>query len=175
MERKNLLKSRVPNPKYPKLIIPVGIPGSGKSTWAKSLFPWYYGQTVAIHSSDDIREELTGDATTQTSNNEVFETFHHRIHYDLDLWQSGVVFADATNLTRDARKKLIAIADMRNAEKHLVIFGNLTQAVKRNQERERVVPDHVMQKMLDKYEYFRVQLIQELDWYDSVTDIKSFS
>ena len=50
-------------------IMMVGLPGSGKSTWAKN----FADKEVDIHSSDDIREELLNDINSQENNSLVFD------------------------------------------------------------------------------------------------------
>lgn len=151
-----------------KLFIPVGIPGCGKSTFVQTHL------SCAIeHSTDAIREELTGDASSQVKNDTVFKLFHERIALDLDVGYD--VFADATNLTRKARAMLWHIADDYEAEQHLIIFGNCDQAVVRNQRRARVVPEQAMLRMLENFERFKIELIQERDHYTSITEIRSFA
>lgn len=54
----------------PKLIITVGPPGSGKTTYAKKYIEEHPG-TVHL-SSDKIRAELWGNEAIQGDNNEVF-------------------------------------------------------------------------------------------------------
>lgn len=150
-----------------KLVILVGIPGSGKSTWAKSMLPDF-----VYVSSDDIRESM-GDVTDQSRNSEVFGTFHRRIEMNLRIGND--VVADSTALDERARTTLRALARRNDAEVHLVVFANLDQAVVRNAQRERVVPEHAMVRMLDKYERLRLSLAQESNLYTSITEIKSYT
>jgi predicted kinase len=167
-----------------ELIIPVGIPGCGKSTLAETFFN---KTTDSIWSTDQIRS-LWGDVNDQSNNDEVFRRFHQAI-YD-DLSDGFRVFADATNLTNKARTTLRALAAQATDERaiiyrglpekeikvrvHLVIFTNPDQAVLRNSRRERVVPNDVMMRMLENYERFRLDLVQERHLYDTVTEIRSF-
>lgn len=147
------------------LIILVGIPGSGKSTWSKKLFPDH------VHvSSDAIRAELS-EETDQTRNGEVFEIFFKRIGYALKAGRN--VVADSTALDSRARMELRLCAAINGNPTHLIYFSNCDQAIVRNQNRDRVVPAHVMIRMLDKYERFRRDLADESKWYDSITEIRS--
>jgi len=149
-----------------KLFILVGIPGTGKSTWAEA----HHGRDVIV-SSDAIREELFGDVTDQEHNREVFDTFHARIR--LGLLDGNDVVADSTALDRFARNNLLKLARSYVAEAHLVFFDNPLQGMLRNTERERVVPDHAMKRMLAKSEEFRRDLSDEKVNYKSITRIGS--
>ena len=60
-------------------IMLVGLPASGKSTYAEKLRKDGYH----IHSSDKIREELTGDVNSQDKNTDVFVELHKRVKLDL--------------------------------------------------------------------------------------------
>jgi predicted kinase len=153
----------------PKLIIPVGIPGCGKSTYADRFFP-------IVYSSDAIREELSGDATNQDINADVFGVFHRRIEHAFAILAPDDecdVFADSTNLRDFAREKLRAIADRVGVETHVILFDNNHQAVDRNNFRKRVVPADVMVRMLDQFERAKVDIYTER--YDSITVIKEIS
>ena len=55
-----------------KFIMLVGLPGSGKSTFAKNL-------GYNIFSSDELRKELWGDESKQGNNTELFTELHRRI------------------------------------------------------------------------------------------------
>lgn len=66
----------------PKLMLLVGLSGSGKSTIAQKLAE--ENPNTVIVSSDAIREELTGKVEDQTENEEVFKIFHNRIRKNLE-------------------------------------------------------------------------------------------
>jgi protein phosphatase len=149
-----------------KLFILVGIPGTGKSTWAARH---HHGDVIV--SSDAIREELSGDATDQSINKEVFEIFHGRIRMGL-MYDKDVV-ADSTALDGFAREKLVELARLWNAEPHLIVFSDEHEALERNRKRDRVVPEEAMKKMLHKYTVFRLYLDRESDQYESITQIRS--
>jgi predicted kinase len=159
-----------------KLAITVGIPGCGKSTWARTWFP-----NEVVVSSDGIREELSDDYDAylvKGFNEVVFETFHKRIAFLLRANASRVV-ADSTALDAFARKNLRDIAAQTESQIHAIVFTNTIQAVLRNEARTaqtgavRRVPDQVMVRMIAKYE----QALRDIptEQYDSVTYIKEFS
>lgn len=133
------------------LIIPVGIPGCGKSTWSlRTLSPG----ALRLISTDAIRDELIPNGATDYDprlNHEVFDLFHERIE-DRLMRSFEHVIADATNLDERARATLREIAARCNADTHVVIFTNVEQAIERNLKRPRTVPADAMEKMLVKYE-----------------------
>ena len=89
------------NATKPKFMIPVGISGSGKSTWINANTD---GNTVVV-SPDDIRREITGDISDQTKNPEVFQLAFRRAIDALNAGQD-VIF-DATNVASFHRKKML--------------------------------------------------------------------
>ena len=80
-----------------KLILPIGISGSGKSY----IYNKDYKDCVQV-SPDLIREELTGDISNQTKNKEVFKLAFERVDEYLNEGQD--VFFDATNVNKNQRK-----------------------------------------------------------------------
>ena len=73
----------------PILWVMVGLSGSGKSTIAKKIADDNHNSVIV--SSDNIREELTGDYEDQKHNEEVFKVFHDRIRKNLEnKFQTGV-------------------------------------------------------------------------------------
>ena len=145
------------------LYIPMGLPGCGKSTFASKIM----SHAVRV-SSDDIREQLTGDATNQSRNDEVFKQYYHRITLMLSSGRS--VYADATNLRDFARRDLRNIAQNRKIETHLFVFNNIEQAVRRNATRERVVPEDVMGRFMYQFEKALVDI--QTEPYTSITYIE---
>jgi predicted kinase len=164
------------------LVIPVGLPGCGKSTWAKNFFDLKY----AIVSSDSIREELfgslvaahAGDGTKEfnpqqkaENNTRVFEIFHEKIEEAL---KHGVdVYADATNLNQRSRQRLVDIANKAHARTHLIVFKNSDEALMRNKLRpvDKMVPDEVMAGFILKAQTTYIEIATEK--YDTVTVISS--
>lgn len=150
----------------PKLYIPIGIPGSGKSTWCREHL---YATPV---STDDIRARM-GDVNDQSHNDEVFERYHYEIGELLADLRGINVVADATNLTRKARSTLYEIARANKADVHIILFKNLSEAVSRNNLRERTVPPEAMVRMLDNYEQTVRLLPVERSHYVTITEISS--
>ena len=87
--------------KKPRLILPVGISGSGKSTWIRSQTD----PNIVVVSPDEIRRELTGNISDQTKNGEVFALANRRAADALNAGKS-VIF-DATNIASRNRKGLM--------------------------------------------------------------------
>lgn len=80
-----------------KLILPIGISGSGKSY----IYNKDYKDCVQV-SPDLIREELTGDISNQSRNKDVFRIAFERVDEYLNKGQD--VFFDATNVNEGQRK-----------------------------------------------------------------------
>lgn len=85
----------------PKLILPVGIAGSGKSTWIKS----YTDPNTIVVSPDNIRKELTGSISNQSKNSEVWSTAFDKVANALNTGKN--VILDATNIKSSDRKRLM--------------------------------------------------------------------
>ena len=89
----------------PLFIMLVGLPGSGKSTYANTfrsqLLSEINDERVVIISSDAIRKELYGDESIQTDPARVFSLMEERTLDELD--KGSVVLYDATNINRKNR------------------------------------------------------------------------
>lgn len=133
--------------KMGKLIIMVGLSGSGKSTIAKKLVT---DENVIIISSDAIREELSF-YEDQSKNEEVFRIFNQRVKNGLKTGKT--VIADATNITIKSRKQIIQIGKRCNAYIcAYVVAKRFYDCFVDNQLREHPVPDRVLRKQIMKFQ-----------------------
>src|SRR5579875_3853897 len=119
----------------PQLILPVALPGAGKTTWTRTLFPDH-----TRVSSDDIRQELMGDTYDATRNEEVWQRWNAGLRDALERGES--VIADATNLPRRHRLDCQDLARHANASIHAIVFRNVGQAVVRNAARKGAQQGH---------------------------------
>lgn len=131
----------------PKLIVMVGISGSGKSTFSNGLKT---SMNATVVSTDDIRLELTGNAEDQTQNGRVFGIARSRVNNLLAQGKNAVI--DATSLNPKDRLDWIRIGKANGAEIiAYVVKVPIDVAKKRNVGRNRVVPDWVIDKQAAKF------------------------
>ena len=127
----------------PIMIMMCGLVGSGKSYYAQELAQKY---NANIHSSDAIREELSGDVNNQNINDLVFKTLHSRIKEDLKNGKNCIY--DATNLSY--KKRMSFLQELKNIECIKICIFMATpyeECLARNSARDRVVPEHVIKRM----------------------------
>lgn len=129
--------------KVPLVLVLVGLPASGKSTWARE-------NGITAISSDALRELLADDATDQTIHREVFRHVRALLRTRIVIGR-GCTAVDATNLTPKERKPYIEIARKLGARVEAVVFDTpLEECLKRNRGRARVVPEAAMHMMAAK-------------------------
>lgn len=132
----------------PSLILLVGIPGSGKTTYAEKYIK---ENPNAVHlSSDKIREELWGNEATQGDNNEVFSLMQYRAIDALNNGQSVVY--DATNITRKDRSYIIALCPKFAKIECHIIWASIETCIERDAARERTVGKEVIDRMLKRFQ-----------------------
>lgn len=132
----------------PELILLVGPPGCGKSTFAKNLNS---DDTKVYLSSDLVRKELYGDESCQDSPEIVFETMKERAHTALSNGAS--VIWDATNMTRKSRASALSCATTETKKIAVVIFATIDKCIKRDGERERTVGKDIIMRMLKNFQF----------------------
>ncbi len=125
-----------------KFIMMVGLPGSGKSTIAKELSIM---ENADLHSSDNLREELFGDAKNQDSNGLIFQELYKRISRDL-LEGTSVIY-DATNLGYKKRKSLLEKLKVGCYKECYMVATPYEKCQKQNCARSRRVPEKVIENM----------------------------
>ena len=129
------------------LVLMVGLPASGKSTYAKSFES---GNTIVL-SSDEYRKRLLGDERCQYNNDLVFKTLYKDAR---ELLQNGKnVVIDATNINMKARRRVLAnFADLKILRQAVVMATPYLLCVRNDEHRERTVGEEVIRKFLFRFE-----------------------
>lgn len=126
-----------------RIVVLVGLPGSGKSTYLEQM-------GARALSSDSVRGLLADDETDQTIHDRVFQTIRYLLRHRLALGRP-VTYIDATNLTPEERRPYIGIGKSYGCEVEAVYFDvPLEVCGERNARRHRVVPDDALAKMSAK-------------------------
>ena len=134
------------------LYIAVGLPGSGKSTYAKDFIK---GKDIEYLSSDSLRAVYGKGEDDQTVTPIVFGHIKRKV--DEFLKDGKNVLVDATSVNRRERSDYINSAKKYGAKVVALVFkmdrnGLIARNKKRGEEGGRVVPDWVIDKMLNKFE-----------------------
>ena len=134
------------------LYITVGLPGSGKSTYAKEFIK---GKEIEYLSSDSLRAVFGKSEEDQTVTPLVFG--HIKKKVDEFLKDGKNVLVDATSVNRKERSDYINTAKKYGAKVVAIVFkmdrqGLIDRNKKRGEQGGRVVPDWVIDKMLAKFE-----------------------
>jgi len=125
------------------VILAIGLPGSGKSSWFKR-------HNIAPLSSDVVRMLLFDDAQEQRFQDLVFSNLRSMLKARL-IARRPLNYVDATNLTPHERHSWIKLAKDYGYEVQAVFFDVPVEVcLERNQRRDRVVDEDVLRRMAAK-------------------------
>lgn len=155
-----------------KIIMLVGLPGVGKSTWARQYIK---ENDNTIHVSSDItRKTLFPFGYENVSNELVFKTIHSDIKTNI---ANGVdVIYDATNLSRKKRRHFLKHI-VRGVRVDCVLFHEPIETIfERNETRaERHLPTDVITKYLRSFNipllsegFYKMTYVGETDQHEIV-------
>jgi predicted kinase len=125
------------------VVLAVGLPGSGKSSWFKR-------HNISPLSSDVLRSMLFDDPAEQRFQDLVFSNLRSMLKARL-IARRPTNYVDATNLTPHERHNWVKLAKDFGYEAQAVFFDvPLEVCIERHQRRDRTVPEDVMRKMSAK-------------------------
>jgi predicted kinase len=125
------------------VVLSIGLPGSGKSSWFKR-------NNITPLSSDLLRGLLFDDPNEQRFQDLVFSNLRSLLRARL-VARRPMNYVDATNLSPHERQGWIKLAHDYGYEVHAVYFDvPLEVCLERNRKRQRVVAEDVMRRMSAK-------------------------
>ena len=128
-----------------RLTVTVGLPGSGKSTWAQAQ------PGAVIIERDIIRHELTGDARNHSAEGRVTGIARARVHGALA--EGKYVIVSDTNLAAKTRRQWKTLAESLDAVYDELYFVDvaLEVCIERDARREHPVGADVIRSMHQRY------------------------
>ena len=140
--------------KRPNISILIGLPGSGKSTYALSE------SIEGIYlSSDKIRKELYGDESIQGNPEDIFGLMQYRA---LSFLRKGIdVIYDATNIVRKDRVTFISKLPKDCFVTAKIIWQSIEKCIENDFARERTVGKQIIERMAKRF---------QAPWYDEGFD-----
>lgn len=139
----NIASLKVSANKQKHAVITVGIPGSGKTTWAEQQYDY-----VNLNL-DDFREKVSGNAADQTVNKLAIDMRDAFLKRAINK-QQNIILSD-TNINPFFRNKLVEQLKTAGYSVELKVFSiSLEEALKRNSSRSRNVPEEVIARMYNQ-------------------------
>lgn len=110
-----------------RLIMMIGLPGCGKSTYAKKAIEVGARHNLKVFSSDEYRAKMLGDWRDQSANKKIFD----QLYKDLSEWlkQGNDAILDATNVTKKDRSRAFELINILRDKYNLEIEVDAVQMV----------------------------------------------
>ena len=145
-----------------RAFILIGIPGSGKSTFAQGIINSSRGRARLV-SLDNCRKIVNGDSSDQSNFPEVLEHFCMRLESLMGVNFDIVV--DNTNTRVKDRKNLCSILKDKGYEVHAIWLDcSVEQAMSNQSRRERFVPQEVVERMFHRLQQNKPNLEEGYDY-----------
>jgi predicted kinase len=123
-----------------KLVITVGLPGSGKSTYLARL-------GVNAISSDEVRRLIVDDPHDQTIHRRVFAAIRYLVRQRIAVGRPET-YVDATHLTPWERRPYVKMAERYRCELEALYFDVPVEVcIERNRQRQPMVPEEAIREM----------------------------
>lgn len=136
------------NQEIPTLYMTIGLPASGKTTYAYRLA---METNAVVVDSDEYRKDLFGDEEHQGDNKKLFEHLHRVVKQCLRAGKN-VVYS-ATNLSSKRRRAFLNELTKIPCEKKCIIMATpFEHCVHNNYNRERQVPIDAMWRMYKSFQ-----------------------
>lgn len=130
----------LPRESRPRIIVVVGLPGSGKTTYLQQ-------RGLPSLSSDAVRKILADDETDQSIHARVFVTLRYLLYHRIAIGRP-ITYVDATHLTPQERRPYIQMGRLFACPVDALFFDVPLEVCKqRNRARSRVVPDEALERM----------------------------
>ncbi len=136
----------------PTIIIAIGVPASGKSSYYKNTICLTNLDYVYL-SADAIRKELLGDENNQSQGNLIFKIFYQRLEQAIQNKKN--IYIDNTNVTKKYRQEIIKRIKKYNNNyfiKALVFQAPFYKLIWRDFWRKKKVGYKIINKFLAKLE-----------------------
>lgn len=156
------------------LVLMVGLPGSGKSTYADRDAFFYESmeqRKTAIISRDFIRKQMVKPGEDYFScERAVFRKFVEEINSSMEAGVD-ITYADATHISKQSRRKLLRALDLPGSEVCLevaVVNTDIDECKRRNSLRTGFehVPDTAIDRMAASFEIPIEEEFKEYDFHN---------
>ena len=136
------------------LILMAGVPGSGKSSWAKRYAAAHPNSHVV--DTDEVRRSITGDYRKFTEPVSLaWDEMIRQANELLAKYEDVTVIIDSTFLTDERRLYFLSrLKGYDHLEHFMVKFHDYSVVFEHNKSRQKDkwVPDEVIEKMIQRYE-----------------------